>query len=99
MLDKIKSSLLLRRNYDDMENRSRNGNALSRLAPPIELCAFFTRPPLPFVCFYLGMLKLTYGGLFDMGMETDLRGPNSEEDKFDWFFLGKEKGGEAKTHF
>ena len=45
------------------------------------------------------MLKLTYGGLFDMGMETDLRGPNSEEGKFDWFFLGKEKGGEAKTHF
>ena len=45
------------------------------------------------------MLKLTYGGLFDMGMETDLRGPNSEEGKFDWFFLGKEKEGEAKTHF
>ena len=32
-----------------------------------------------------------------MGMETDLRGPNSEEGKFDWFFLGKEKGGEAKN--
>ena len=48
------------------------------------------------MCFYLGMLKLTYDGLFDMGMETDLRGPNSEEGKFDWFFLGKEKGGEAK---
>ena len=60
----------------------------------------FSPAHLSLLCvFYLGMLKLTYDGLFDMGMETDLRGPNSEEDKFDWFFLGKEKGGEAKTHF
>ena len=43
------------------------------------------------------MLKLTYDGLFDMGMETDLRGPNSEEGKFDWFFLEKKKEARPKN--